>query len=273
MLTRVKIRKNVIQILAITEKNTKLNLRYKFKIIVIYLMPIFTVLMPLIILSKLFELDASFGLWTEYNFLVFIFIAYTINLFRVLITEFPAQLNMEKFWKTLSALIIAPFNRFNLLFGIFLSNLILIIVPFCFLFIISYIIFPISILTLFFILIIYFIIALIFSGIGLIIGVFTIVNENIWKILRFLLEIIFWTSCLTYPFEIFPSPLQGLIRLNPLYYVFDFLRMAWVLDTPLIAILTYPIHFCFLILTAILIPFLSVVLFDKIYKKYGIVGY
>jgi ABC-type polysaccharide/polyol phosphate export permease len=145
--------------------------------------------------------------------------------------------------------------------------------PFTFFLILGCIFQPISIGTIISVLIVYFLIALIFSGIGLILGIFAISNENIWNILQFLLLFVYWFSCITYPFEIFPEIIQNIMVLNPLYYIFDFLRLTWIQDVGLNLIIIYPLHFTFLLGTAILIPVIGVILFNVVYKKYGITGY
>ncbi|MFW9946858.1 MAG: ABC transporter permease [Candidatus Odinarchaeota archaeon] len=264
---------NISQIIALTEKNIKLELRYKFGLIFTYITYIISIITPIIILGNIFELRPSLGAWTAQNFYLYQIIAYNIMLLSGITNIFPSQFRMEKYWKTLPALIIGPFNRFNLLFGIFLSQLILISFPFILFFTIGCIIYPISVDTVILIIIIFFLVALIFSGIGLILGIFAISNENIWNFLQFSLLFIFWFSCITYPFEIFPKFIQDIIVLNPLYYIFDILRLSWVQNIGFGIILSFPLHFFCLLFTALIIPIIGVFLFNLIYKKYGITGY
>ncbi len=273
MITFKSIKHNLSQIFALTEKNIKLNLRFKYGIIFTYISPIVWILMPLIVLGQLFQFNDHFGSWTSENYFVYQFIAYNIFLLKGIIFEFPGQLRAEKFWKTLPALMIAPFNRFNLLFGIFLTRLFLISAPFIVFFVLGYIVIPISIPTLLFIIGIFFAIALIFSGIGLIFGVFAISNENIWNFLSFIFELVFWASCLSYPFEIFPEILQDVINLNPLYYIFDIIRFGWTDNNPMYTIISNPLSSFILFACLIIIPYIGVFIFNRIFKKYGIVGY
>jgi ABC-type polysaccharide/polyol phosphate export permease len=270
---RNAIKHNALQVLAITEKNIKLQIRFKFQLIVGLINPILTILMPLIIFNKLFNFNESFGPWTPQNYIVFLLSTYKLNLLIKTITYFPQQLRIEKFWKTLPALIIAPFNRFDLLLGIFFSSFIIISVPFILFFILALIFYPISFLTIMFVLFIYMLIALIFSGIGLLIGVFAISNENIWRFLEFSLSFIFWASCISYPFDIFPESAQYLISLNPLYYIFTILRMTWIDNNIFITINNNSISFIILLTMAIFLPLISVYIFNRIFKKYGVIGY
>lgn len=267
------IKHNISQVIAVTEKDVKLNLRFKLQIIVNYLNPIITILMPLIIFQTLFNKNVSFGPWTPENYAVFILSAYNLTLLTNTIKGFPEQLRREKFWKTLPALMIAPFNRIDLLLGIFLTNIILISVPFILFLIITLIVYPISFWTLIFVLFIYLLISLIFSGIGLLLGVFAISKENIWRILLLALDLFFWASCLSYPFDLFPGIFQLFISFNPLYYIFTFLRMAWIDNNVILTLINFYHYFIVLLLTAIIFPIITIYIFNKVYRKYGIVGY
>lgn len=235
--------------------------------------PIFNIIMPIIILSQFFSFNAKFGPWTKDNFLVYLYLSYNIFLLSKLITTFQSEFRTEKYWKTLQALIIAPFYRFNLLIGIFFANLIQISIPFIIFVVICFIYYPISFITLLFVLLIFLFIALIFSGIGLIIGVFAISNENLMMILNFLINILIWLSCISYPYELFPPVFQNFINLNPLYYIFDILRLTWIEDNIIFTFNSHFFHFFILISFGIIMPLIGVYIFNMIYRKYGIVGY
>ena len=268
------IKDNLSQILALTEKNIKLSLRYKLGLVLGYINQIIAIFMPLIIMQNIFNLrDTPIGFWTAGNFILYQFTAHNISHMSSITGRFPGQFRAEKFWKTLPALIVGPFNRFNLLFGIFFSHIVMIFIPFSIFFVWGIYIEPISISTVLFVLVLYFLIALIFSGVGLIFGIFAISNENVWQVLSFLLMFVFWFSCISYPFELFPKFIQDIINLNPLYYIFDFLRITWIQNDVIMTISSYYFHFLTLIITSIVLPFIGVFLFNLVYKKYGITGY
>ncbi len=229
--------------------------------------------MPLIIMGRFFEFNVEFGSWNETNFLIYQFIAYQVVLLQKIIGEFPAQIRVEKFWNTVPILIIAPISRIYLLFGIFFSQLFLISIPFIIVFIIAYNYYPISLFTILFIIGLFLMVALIFSGVGMVLSVFAISNENIWTILNFGISIAFIVSCLTYPFNIFPDVIKTIINLNPLYYLFEVLRYSWIENDIFLTVITYPFHIIILILSAIVLPTIGVVIFNYIFKKFGIVGY
>ncbi|MFX1384258.1 MAG: ABC transporter permease [Promethearchaeota archaeon] len=267
------IKDNLFQIFAITEKNMKAALRFKFSLIFSYFYPIIGLVLPMIILNQFFEYNIHFSPWTAQNYLVFIFLAYDISLLSRIYTVFSNEFKTEKYWRTLQALIIAPFNRFNLLFGIFLASLIQVCIPFSIFLIICYLYYHISIITLGLILLIFFLIALVFSGIGLFLGVLAISKENYLPIAIFLMTLVIWTSCVTYPYQIFPNIIQQVINLNPFYYIFDVLRLAWIQDNIILTFSTYGSNLLILFASSIITPLLGVYLFNIIYKKYGIVGY
>jgi len=273
MLNLNTLKDNLSQILALTEKNIKLQTRFKFHIIFQVINPIIAILMPLILMGTLFNFNNQFGPWTAENFIVYQFMAYQILLLRRLISVFPQQFRLEKYWKTLPALIVGPFTRFNLLFGIFFSHIVMIAIPFTMVFTINLIFFPIDILTILFMFIEYLLIALIMSGVGLMLGIFAISFENLWTVLGFLINFVFLFSCVSFPYEIFPAFIQNIVNLNPLYYIFDFLRLTWIENNILITLTTHQFNFFILLSSAIILPLIGVYIFNTTYKKFGITGY
>ena len=264
---------NISRIFTITEKNVKIKLRFKFKLISSMISPFLLIFLSMIVLWKFLEIGSRLGRWDDTNYYVFLFTAFNIELLQTVIKDFPTEIRNEKYWKTLPALMIAPFNRLHLLFGIFLSHLIIIALPFTIFFILTYFIYPISIFTIFFSILIYLLIDLIFSGIGLFLATFAISEENYWHFFSIGIQIVFYISCITYPFEMFPFFIQQIILLNPFYYIFDFLRIMWLDNNILLTLSNYSFHFIILIGIAIIIPLISIYIFKVIYNKFGIRGY
>jgi ABC-type polysaccharide/polyol phosphate export permease len=181
----------------------------------------------------------------------------------------------EKYWKTLSATLIAPVNRFTLLIGTLISELLMISIPLALFLIITYILYPISIIHLLLFFSIFFLIYLLFAGIGLIIGVLTMSYEELVPWCQLFLRFTFLLACISYPKEIFPEFVQNIVVLNPLYYIFELLRLSWYLginQEETLAILT-PFHFILLISITLFTVIISLYFFEFIYKKYGIQGY
>lgn len=264
---------NASRILNIAEKNIKVKLRFKSVLIYSIINPFIGIIMTIIILIKFISSGVTLGGWNENNYYIFVFTALEIELLRRVVNDFPVEFRHEKFWKTLPALLIAPFNMIHLLLGIVLSHLIIISIPFLVFFLITYFIYPISIISIISILFIFLIIEVIFCGIGLFFGVFAISQENYWRILSIGLQILFYFSCITYPFDVFPQPIQILIILNPFYYIFNIVRIIWIEDNIIFSILNHPWQFIILSMCGFIIPITSMYFFKFIYKKFGIVGY
>ncbi|MFX1394685.1 MAG: ABC transporter permease [Promethearchaeota archaeon] len=267
------LKEQLSQIYAIAENNIKLSLRYKINFILRLISPIISIIIPLIILGKFFEYNAEFGPWNKSNYMIYIFMAYNITLLRGLMGVFSVKFLTDKYWKTIALYMIAPFKRYSLVFGVVISYFILIFIPFLFFFLLCYIYFPVSFSTILFMIFLYFLLALVFSGMGILIGIFAISNENIMGLLGFFLNWFFWFSCLTYPFQLFPPFIQVFINLNPFYHMFSFLRLAWIENNALYSITWHFYQFLILFISALLLPVIGVFIFNKVFKKYGIIGY
>ncbi|MFX0132287.1 MAG: ABC transporter permease [Candidatus Hodarchaeota archaeon] len=264
---------NASRVFTLVEKNLKLQIRFKSNFIYSIISPIFTIFLAFIVLGKIFESTTRLGRWNAANFYVFLLIAFKIELLRNIIHKFPNDFVMEKYWKTLSALMIAPINKIHFLLAFFFTHIIVIAIPFAILFILTYLIWPISFFTVIAIIFIYLLIDLIFSGIGLFLGVFAISEENYWRILDIGVTFVFVLSCITYPLELFPDYLQSIIRLNPLFYIFDIVRLTWLDNNILVTMSNIPLHFSILIISAISIPIIAIYIFRVVYNKFGIIGY
>ena len=262
-----------IKISAIAGKNLKMQLRYKQGLFLSYLSPLISIIMPIIILGKFFQFNVEFGPWNAQNYIIFILMGYIITLLRRIIDNVPHNLMLEKYWKTLPNLIIAPFNPYYLLGGILLSEVIIISVPMCIILIIAYIFVPISFFTFLALICVLLGISLIFTGISLIVGIFAVSNEGIMSILNFIIMLIFLAGCITYPFQIFPKSLQIFINLNPIYYIIDFVRLIWIEDDFLYTFSTHTTHLTIFIFFLLSSPVVGVFLYNYIFKKLGISGY
>ena len=277
MLTRKSVRRNITQTAAIIERNIFFEMRFKLNLFTSFLNPFVRILMPLIIFGAIFSISAdfSFGYWIGENYLLFLLIAFCTQFLRRIVENFSQLFFREKFWKTLQALMVAPINRYVLLFGILISEMILLSIPFVVFLIIALIIFPISILNLLIVLILFFCLAIFFGSLGLIIAVLVVTKEGIYRIFKIGLTFLYWLSCVSYPLQIFPEIIQNVILLNPLYYFIDLIRLIWLMgiDYNLAISFLSPLHIVIVATFTILLPILSVVLFNIFYKKYGITGY
>lgn len=277
MLRKINLRKNLREISAITTKNIKLQMRFRFGFILNFIRPLVSIFVPFIIFGKIFELSESFyfGYYTAENYFLFLFLAYCINYLFALLRTYKESFQNEKMWQTLKGLIIAPCNRFNLVFGLMLSEFIIVIPPVSFFLTLSYILFPIPLINLFFVGLIFLGIMVIFASIGTLIGVLEIVSEDISQLSTQGIHFLAWLSCVIYPIKIFPKILQSVILLNPLYYIFDLLRLVWWMGVDYNDAILYVsfLHFFWFLVGVILLPIIAIYSFNKIYNRFGIHGY
>ena len=271
------LKRNIKQIFAIIEKELYLNLRFKSAIITTILNPLIQYIIIFFLFGLIFSTQGNIelGYWNGSNYILFILISFAIQLSRPLTDRYRQLFITEKYWNTLSAIVIAPVNRFSLLIGVLLSQVILYSMGVIFVIVFTLILYPIAIGYFLLFLFVYLCTFLCFGSIGLIIGAFAISNENYVQYFNLILRFIFLFSCINYPRQIFPEIIQSIIVLNPLYYYFDTLRLVWYfgLEPSVAAIYITPLHIISFIGFTVLGPIISIFLFERIYKKYGITGY
>ncbi|MFX1470487.1 MAG: ABC transporter permease, partial [Promethearchaeota archaeon] len=225
------------------------------------------------ILDRFFDFSTRIGPWTPQNYMIFVFVGYNIMIMQSMIDYIPKSLIQEKYWKTLPALMMAPFNRFYLLFGYIISEFVGILIPFTAFFVVILIFFPLSVLSIVIIILMFLGIGIVFSGLGLFLGVFAISNENFLYLFNVITRFLFWFSCVSYPFQLFPRSIQNIINLNPIYYLIDLIRLTWIENNFTFTILSHPIHFSIFTFSLVIFPLVCVYVFNIIYKKLGITGY
>ena len=264
------------QIETLVIKDIKLKSRYKAKFLFSIIVPFTTFIVPFLIFRTLFKAigDKSFGIWTPENYIIFIlsgiFIVALINLLPV----YGKSLLREKYWKTLPGIFLSPVNIYNLLFSKLISELLIFIIPISITFIFCFIIVKASLMTILFVLIIYFLAALFMASIGLAIGSFRMSIEGGYRFFFLIVNFFLVFSCYKYPKNFFPENLQLLISWNPFYYYWDLIRNILVFGFEnVIFNPNYTLHFIIVISLYFITPILSVVFFDYVYKKYGLVGY
>jgi len=277
MFKKKSVKRSLRQIIAIVEKEVFLALRVKATFFFRFLNPMIQLILFIFIFGIIFNIKSgySIGYWNGSNFVLFLLLAYIVQFSKAINVKYRNSFVNEKYWKTLSAIMVAPVNRFTLLIGILVSQLILISVPLIFLFILALILYPISILFILLVFLIFISIFLTFAGIGLIIGVFGISYEELEPYANLILRFLFLFSCANYPKELFPPIIQSFIVINPFYYMFDLLRLTWYMGINYEEAISHitVIHIVMVLLLTILIPIIALVLFERIYKKYGITGY
>ncbi len=267
---------NFQQTYAIVIKSIKLKLRFKTKLFLKLISPIWSFVMPLIVLGKIFEITSgkSLGIWTSETLLFFILTGFCIGLAASLIHEYYKMLRDEKYWKTLPAILLSPFNRYNFLMAVFIEEIIYFAVPIMIVFIILLFIYPTSIISFLVAFLIFFAGCILLASLGLIIGSFSLSAESAMTWVAFLVHFILMFSCYNYPREMFPPAITFFIIINPFYYYWDLMRIVWLFGIEFVLFNpAYLVHFIIIIVFSTLFPIMSVYFFNYFYKKYGIAGY
>ncbi len=275
MLKISSIKRYYRQLLAFIEKNILLSLRIKSDFFLRMLNPFISLLLLFFIYNLLFRQGLTIGYWNHDNYALFLLISISLQFTLSIRSRYNTLFIREKYWKTLSATMVAPVNRFTLLAGVIVSELVINSIPLIALFVITLILYPISILFIFFFLLVYFLIYLTFASIGLFMSAFSISNEKIVPYIRLIMRFVMLFSCVSYPKEILPSEFSYFVLINPFYYFFDLLRLMWYIGIDFDLAVSYitPVHLILIILLPILFTIIALYVFDSVYKKYGITGY
>lgn len=277
MLKLKNLKTNIIQIYSLTVKDLKLSTRYKLEFFVESVAPLMALFFPYIIFNTLFNIKNNIfgGYYSKDNFVLFLLLGNCVTVLIFLLWYYQDLFYDEKTWKTLNAVMIAPIKKINIMLGYLISGIISRGIPIFFIIILCFILYPISLSFLIFSLIILFCISLTFASMGFIIGVFEIVNEDVSASLSVGISFISLISCLYYPIEIFPKEIHFIIKLNPLYYYFDLLRLSWWAGINFEGALSYLTIYHFLVIAAftVLLPLFASYFFLKVLDKYGTSGY
>ena len=267
---------DISQIYSLVIKDLKLKLRYKDQFFIEYIVPLLSLFFPYIVFTTIFNLEGTVfeSYFSINNYVLFLLLAYCVECLIFLLWNYREAFQNEKIWKTLTGMTVAPLNKYNIFIAYLISGLIAKSLPIIIIVILCSIMFPIPLTYFLLVLLVLLCIALTFSGMGYIIGVFQIINESISASLTAGISFISLVSCLFYPIDIFPESVHFIILLNPLYYYFDLLRLVWWagIYEPAINLITLN-HILFVTFFTIFTPIVASFLFAKLYYKYGISGY
>lgn len=264
---------NLKQILTIAEKEMKLNLRFKFN----YFFDNFfssvrqMILFLLVYLGFFSYSSLSIGGLNKQNYIAFIILGVlSAALFYKGYQMFYQKFLYEKFWETFSGFFITPSKKINLIIGYCLADLVYIGCLILVWFVILYLIYPTGILNMIFVAILLLVLFFSIASFGLLYGIVAVSAEKYIFLFNLIMPVWIFFSCFYYPLEFIPKFLRIFVYLNPVYYLVDLTRKAWLggLTFEVFAVYMIPI-----LLFMLVMPLISFYLFDKIWKKGGIVGY
>lgn len=260
------------QAIAIAKKEIKLSLRFKYDYFFSTLItPIKFLIFFAIVYAGFFATGATGigGIEKENYFLFLLFGSLIHSIMSSGFFLFQGNFLSEKYWKTIQALLIAPVKKINLIVGTGLSELFKNSIIISVLFIIAFILMRISFLNLLIVFVTLLLLMLGIIGFGLIPGTFALSNENFLFLFKYFLWAWGFLSCFYYPIEALPSIIKPLVLLNPVYHGLYIIRELWINGS----VNNFFLHFLIVLNFAIIMPLISIIIFNKVIKKYGISGY
>ncbi len=271
-----EIKRNYNQLLALIIKEFRLKYRYKYKLISSYVSPIMSFIIPFLVFQKIFEAssEGSFGIWTPNNYIIFILTGMFVSLILEFVAIYGKSFLQEKYFKTLSGIFMSPINLSLIFFSKLITELIVFSIPLILIFAVCFLIAGVSLISMFFVIVIFLSGCILLSSLGLAIGSFRISREGNYTILHVFISFFFIFSCYKYPKEFFPAYLYPLISISPFYYYWDLIRYILVYDFNYVFLnMGFFLHFIVVVSSTIIAPILSLNFFNYVFKKYGISGY
>jgi len=145
-------------------------------------------------------------------------------------TAFLFRFINEKYWMTIYGTLIAPISKYYLVFGVFIELAVQALFTSTLFFILSFIIYPTSILNLFMVYGVMFLALIAGVGISLVNGTFYLINENLTPLFEYALYILVFLSSYSIPYELYPQFLQFFILANPLFHFINLGRDIWFMN-------------------------------------------
>ncbi|MAF36017.1 hypothetical protein CL622_02765 [archaeon] len=271
----MQIKKLYSDSLAFAEKDLKLAFRYKVNFFAqTFLTPLTTVMPFLLVYSGYFLLGGTqVENLSDTTFVTFLLIGTIVNItLRLGFNRYLNKFKLEKYWQTLDAISITPISKLSLILGGMIDGLVSVIPGIIIISFAAYLFFPTSLAVVlpFVVLIIF---ALIISlCLGLIAGLASIFNENYSTIFQYSLLGIVFLSCFFYPISFFDNhPILALLKtivlINPYYHIVTLMRGVWFgtgFSTQ---------SFIFVSMFVVAMPFISVALFNWVWKRFTVEGY
>lgn len=269
----LKKRKRIIlRTLAFAKKEFRLNTRYKLPYLTQNIIMPLLQTFPLIILYWGITTlgTGEWGSVTADNYLAWVLLGVVgHSLYIMGYTSFRISFSHEKYWMTIHGVIIAPASKYYLLFGSIIELCIRGMVTSTLFIIISYIVYPTSIINVFMLYGLLLLLLIAGAGISLVNGTFYLINENIAPIFDYALYIIIFTSCWYIPYVAYPPFLHIIILANPIFHFINLYRDIWIFGVNLNSLWS----FCYILIFSIACMLIGLYIFSKFTRKFGIRGY
>lgn len=272
---RLGFKKILADSIAIAEKDLKLDMRFKI--------PFFfeTVVMPIAVLAPFILVYFGYfqagnvyfaGLEKE-NFVVFLLLGMLSSIaLHQGFNNFLDKFLREKYWQTIEGIAITPINRISLVIGGTINGVISVLPSAVIIFFIGQFFLPTSIAHSIQILLLLILLLLTSMSLGLVAALTAVFNENYSPVFRYFIIAITFFSCFYYPISLFDSHpflalLKPLIEINPFYHGVTIMRSIWFFGVIPWA------SFLYVLIFSIILPFISVFVFNRAWKIFTIQGY
>lgn len=261
---------NLRRVFAIARRHLLQSMRFRWDYIFgIFLGPLKLMLLFFFIYTGFFYSGArNIGGVTTENYIVFLALGTVMSsIFGKGYNAIRGGLRTEKWWQTAEGLLVSPATRLDILLGYGIASLIHSLPMFIMVFTFAYIIMPVPLLNLIYIIALMLAMYAAVLGVGLVYGAFALTNENYNTAFSIASSGILFLSCFFYPMVALPGIFHPLIKVNPIYLANHAVKSAWMQGT------IEPKILVFMALASIASVSLGVHFFNRIWKRKGIQGY
>jgi len=258
------------RIFAIVKRQILLNLRFKWD----YFMK--TIIFPLKSLVAFFVVYSGFfysgatniGSITRETYIIFLLLGMILMaIFNTGWQMISVSFMREKFWQTIQGILSSPAKKIEIMLGYGIGELVNILPLLLLSLILCYVITPINIINLLYVIILLLMMYLTILGVGFIRAALTLSNENLSAFLTPAFWGLAFISCFYYPVTSLPKFIRPLAELNPIYHTNFVIKSLWIHNTFNIKSLFY------LFLLSLISLTIGIYIFNKVWKKMGIQGY
>jgi len=254
---------------AIIKNDVLLKLRFKWGFFIRSIFKLKGILTFFLIYAGFFHAGGiNVGGVTKENFTVFLLLGMILaTFFNTGIISIGFSFGMKKWWRTIHGLLVSPATKLEIISGTGIASLVGIAPLTIFTMALAYILFPISLVKLAYMVLVVALMYLVALGIGFVKAAFVLSNENMTAWFDIVTWAIVILSCFYYPITSLPKFIQPLAWANPIYSANYLTKEIWLHGN---------YHFGLLIYLGIMATVsltIGIFIFNQIWKRWGIEGY
>jgi ABC-type polysaccharide/polyol phosphate export permease len=134
----------------------------------------------------------------------------------------------EKYWQTAPVILASTLSPVEMLFGVAMSDFMGFSVVASLFLVLSYVVFPTSVVAVFYTIVLLIAMYFLVAGFSLIRGALILANENIDPIVSYLIVGTGYLSCFFFPLSFIPAIIRPFAMINPLYFLVYSIRAVWL---------------------------------------------